>query len=69
MQIHLIEFKSDDPSISQIGNDRLQVGLTALVELGQTYWEADYFYQLFITAQNEVQTQKLGQQIPESIHD
>ena len=54
MQIHLLDCKSSSPSISHVGNHRLELCIAFQAELKDTYWGANQAFRIFRQAQKKL---------------
>jgi hypothetical protein len=54
MQIHLLDCKSSNALVRQFATQKLHVCMLALSELRDTYWGADFVFEMFQRAQNKL---------------
>lgn len=58
LQIHLLEFVSNDPVAKRLGRHRLDILMIFLRQLQSTYWAADFIYNLFHRAIDVLDSRK-----------
>ncbi|KAI5460766.1 fungal-specific transcription factor domain-containing protein [Mariannaea sp. PMI_226] len=54
MQIHLLDCKSSNALVRQFASQKLQICMLALSELRDTYWGADFVFEIFQRAQSKL---------------